>query len=97
MKHGFELLGFFLEPKTAYLEALLYLQKNRKLEQVLISAYPYSYQAIGYYLGRNKVEKLKHKLSNICGQLKSYLENGPKGAFESFVRTFLAALCSSLV
>ena len=26
MKHGFELHGFFLEPKTAYLEALLYLQ-----------------------------------------------------------------------
>ena len=24
MKHGFELHGFFLEPKSAYLEALLY-------------------------------------------------------------------------
>ena len=68
-------------------------KKTRKLEQVLISAYPYSYQAIGYYLGRNKVEKLKHKLSNICGQLKSYLENGPKGAFESFVRILLVVLC----
>ena len=26
MKHGFELHGFFLEPKTVYLEALLYIQ-----------------------------------------------------------------------
>ena len=25
MKHGFELHGFFLVPKTAYLEALLYM------------------------------------------------------------------------
>ena len=24
MKHGFELHGFFLEPKSAYLKALLY-------------------------------------------------------------------------
>ena len=28
MKHGFELHGFFLEPKTAYLEALLYLTNS---------------------------------------------------------------------
>ena len=28
MKHGFELHGFFLEPKSAYLEALLYLKNH---------------------------------------------------------------------
>ena len=36
MKHGFELHGFFLEPKTAYLEALLYLACNRKSTDIML-------------------------------------------------------------
>ena len=34
MKHGFELHGFFLEPKTAYLEALLYRIFEKKIKKV---------------------------------------------------------------
>ena len=31
MKHGFELHGFFLDPKSAYLEALLYIELGVQL------------------------------------------------------------------
>ena len=41
MKHGFELHGFFLEPKSAYLEALLYYDFNIKnFEEYIHSILP---------------------------------------------------------
>ena len=57
MKHGFELHGFFLEPKSAYLEALLYIHDIHILGSQKGSHNNQQYTYIHFLCQEGKIQK----------------------------------------
>ena len=77
MKHGFELHGFFLEPKSAYLEALLYMIHFKNVDCKTQDFSPLIKKVLAgvEILCWQNVKKIKIDTRNVCHQkLWSFFE-----------------------